>query len=385
MSAAPTDVPTARQMLLHAGDPGDRHLTDFVRTHGPVEAVARLMAGQDPSKDGRHAARVRGADLEREHARAAEVGARLVCPEDPEWPTAHLQGLDAERGPADIPGGAVPHALWVRGPEALDDLVARSVAVVGSRASTAYGEHVATDLASGLSDLGWTVVSGGAYGIDGAAHRACLAVGGRTVAVLAGGVDDAYPRGHAALLERITREGLVVSELPLGEHPTRSRFLERNRLIAALSLGTVVVEMARRSGAANTLSHAEWLCRPVMAVPGPVTSAMSAGCHDRILDRRAELVCDAADVVRLVGPIGVLPERQRRTPPTSIDALGNDALAVYEALPASGPVPSSQVALLAQLPGPVVGDALRDLVTAGLVHVGPDTVERTRATRRPGP
>ena len=143
---------------------------------------------------------MRAADLSREDARAAEVGARLVCPEDPEWPTAHLQGLDAPRAPDDVPGGGVPHALWVRGPGALAETVARSVAVVGSRASTAYGEHVATDLASGLSDLGWTVVSGGAYGIDGAAHRASLAVGGRTVAVLAGGVDDAYPRGHAALL-----------------------------------------------------------------------------------------------------------------------------------------------------------------------------------------
>ena len=159
----------------------------------------------------------------------------------------------------------------------LDELVDRSVAIVGSRASTAYGEHVAGELGHQLAERGWTVVSGGAFGIDAAAHRGALAAEAPTVAVLACGVDRPYPAAHGALLHRIAETGLLVSEWPPGAAPHRHRFLVRNRLIAALTRGTVVVEAAARSGAQATARRARKLGRQVLVVPGPVTSAMSVG------------------------------------------------------------------------------------------------------------
>ena len=379
MTVAWTEERIARQALLHAGDPGDRLLAAWVDAYGPIETVARLRSGHDPGPDARRVARLRAAPLAVERAAASELGARLVVPGDQEWPGDLLAPL---RYRAD---SVVPHALWVRGPSTLDRTVDRCVAVVGARASTAYGEHATTELASGLGDAGWTVVSGAAYGIDGAAHRACLAVGAVTVAVLAGGVADAYPKGHGSLLARIADEGLVVSELPLDQHPTRSRFLERNRLIAALARGTVAVEMARRSGAANTLGHAEKLLRPVMAVPGPVSSAMSAGCHDWIQDRRADLVTDATDVLRLVAGLGEVTETSRRGAERPTDGLGPDALVVYDSLPAVDRLPMDQICSVAALPALSVGDALRELVERGLVDVVGTSVRRSRATRRQGP
>ncbi len=360
----------ARQALLHAGEPGDRALSRFVGRHGVLEAVDRLRAGAGPSRDGRHTHRLLSADLDRERELAERVRARLACPGDPEWPAEQLSRLT-------VP----PHALWVRGSIGLEDATEQSVAVVGSRAATAYGEHVATELAAGLADHGWMVVSGAAYGIDGAAHRGCLAVGGRTVAVLAGGVDDAYPKGHASLLTRVAEGGLVVSELPVGQTPTRARFLERNRLIAALACGTVAVEMAHRSGARNTLEHAETLLRPVMAVPGPVTSAMSAGCNEWIAQRRAEVVTDAEDILRILSPVGLLDDPIRRGPARRTDALRGDALAVYEALPPVDRMALADLPEAAGLPPATVGDALRELLHAGAVQVAGATVSRARPTR----
>ncbi len=379
MKGPPMDLRQARQALLNCAEPGDSRLAALVQTHGPLEAVGRLWAACGSASDSKYSLRLRAADLDREADRAAAVGARLVCPEDGEWPGALLGGL------GDVAGSVVPHALWVRGHLDLGQAVNRAVAVVGSRASTAYGEHTATELASGLSDLGWTVVSGAAYGIDGAAHRAALAVGGTTIAVLAGGVDDAYPKGHEALLARIIDNGLVVSELPLLQHPTRSRFLERNRIIAALGRGTVAVEMARRSGAANTLGFAVRLLRPVMAVPGPVGSAMSAGCHDWIRDRQAELVCDAGDVARLLSPVGEVDEPMRRGAERPTDRLSSAALQVFEVLPPVGLFPLAQLEAATALPLAVLGDTLRELLAAGLVEVVDHSVLRSRATRRAGP
>ena len=178
----------------------------------------------------------------------------------------------------------------------------RAVAIVGSRAATAYGAHVATEIAASLSGQGWTVVSGAAYGIDAAAHHGALVAGGATVAVLACGVDHAYPRGHADLLASIAAHGAVISEYPPGQLPQRRRFLARNRLIAALTAGTVVVEAGLRSGALNAARHARELGRPVMAVPGPVTSSASGGCHQLIRDGQATCVTCAADVITDVSP-----------------------------------------------------------------------------------
>ena len=213
-----------------------------------------------------------------------------------------------------------PPCLWVRGTVGLGDL-ARSVAVVGARASTAYGDHVAGELGSGLARRGFLVVSGLAYGIDGTAHRAALGTG-TSLAVVAGGVDRAYPRGHDALMGELVRRGAVVSEVPPGSAPTRSRFLQRNRLIAALTGGTVVVEAAVRSGALSTARAAAALGRPVAAVPGPVTSSSSAGCHVLVREGRAVLVTDAAEVADLVGRIGADAADPEAGQPESVRRAG---------------------------------------------------------------
>lgn len=219
---------------------------------------------------------------------AARVGVRLLVPDDPEWP----QGL-RDLGPHQ------PAALWLRG--RLDSVaaLARSIALVGARASTGYGEHLAAEASAGLVDRGFTIVSGAAYGIDGVVHRIALASGGITVAFLAGGVDRFYPAGHDSLLKRVVEHGAVLSELPCGSAPTKWRFLQRNRLIAAASLAVVVLEAGWRSGSLNTAGHAAALGRPLGAVPGPVTSAASAGCHRLLRDFTAVCVTNAAEMAEL--------------------------------------------------------------------------------------
>ena len=189
-----------------------------------------------------------------------------------------------------------------------------TIALVGARAATGYGEHVAMESSAGLVDRGFAIVSGGAYGIDGMAHRAALASDGTTIAFLAGGVDRFYPLGHESLLSRIAQTGAVVSELPCGAAPTKWRFLQRNRLIAAASEATVVLEAGIRSGSLNTAGHAAALGRPLGAVPGPVTSPASAGCHRLLREFDAVCVVDADQMAELAGrrPAERMPGRTRR-------------------------------------------------------------------------
>jgi DNA processing protein len=247
---------------------------------------------------------------------AARFGAGLLVPGDQDWPS----GVDEL-------GEHAPLALWARGDRALLGRLERSVAIVGARAATGYGEHVTVEASSGLVDRGFTIVSGAAYGIDGIAHRAALAGSGSTVAFLAGGVDRFYPAGHEALLTRIVERGVVVSEVPPGTAPTRWRFLQRNRLIAAASRATVVVEAGWRSGSLNTASHAATLGRPVGAVPGPVTSAASAGCHKLLRETPAVCVTNADEMAELVAehePSMIDKPSSGRTTPISpaIDPTG---------------------------------------------------------------
>ncbi|CAM5268877.1 hypothetical protein SALBM311S_05367 [Streptomyces alboniger] len=209
-----------------------------------------------------------------------------------------------------------------------------------------YGAHMAATLAAGLAERGWVVVSGGAYGVDGAAHRGALGAGGATVAVLACGVDRPYPRGHAQLITRIAEQGLVVGELPPGEHPTPSRFVLRNRVIAALTRGTVVVEAAYRSGSLVTARAAQRLGRHTMGVPGPATSGLSAGVHE-LLRQDAVLVTDAAEVVELVGDMGELAP-DRRGPVVPRDLLDAAARRVLAALPGRGVAKTDEIARGAQ-------------------------------------
>jgi DNA processing protein len=219
---------------------------------------------------------------------ASRFGARLMIRGDAGWPA----GVDD----LEVHG---PTALWARGTDDALAALESSIALVGARAATGYGEHVAMEASAGLVDRGYAIVSGAAYGIDGMAHRAALASHGKTVAFLAGGVDRFYPSGHDSLLTRIVEEGAVVSELPCGQPPTRWRFLQRNRLIAAASQATIVLEAGWRSGSLNTAGHAKQLGRPVGAVPGPVTNAASAGCHRLIREFNAELVTTAAEMAEL--------------------------------------------------------------------------------------
>ncbi|KHK97508.1 DNA-binding protein [Microbacterium mangrovi] len=223
---------------------------------------------------------------------AAARSIRLVMPGDADWPA-----------PLDDLGHHRPVCLWVRGDSRrLGGDGNPAVAIVGARAATGYGEHVAGELAADLAGRGLTVVSGGAYGIDGTAHRAALAVGGTTIAVMAGGVDRAYPAGHTALFDEIAATGVVISEVPCGGSPTKWRFLSRNRLIAALTGATVVVEAGVRSGSLNTANHAATLGRPIGAVPGPITSPSSAGCHRLLREYDARCITDARDIVELLDP-----------------------------------------------------------------------------------
>jgi DNA processing protein len=255
--------------------------------------------------------------------------------------------------------------LWAVGPERLDDVVERACALVGTRAATGYGEHVAADLATGLVERDVAVVSGGAFGIDGAAHRASLAADGVTVAVLAGGIDVPYPAGHTEMLRRVQEQGLLVSEYAPGSRPTRHRFLTRNRLVAALSGATVVVEAGLRSGAANTAAWAKGIGRPVGAVPGPVTSSASAGCHVLLRDK-ANVITRAEDIVELVGRMGELAPEQDH-PASPLDDLTDAELRVYDALPARGSRTTDEVAVAAGIPPKKVLGPLASLELAGLV------------------
>ncbi|MGN6161388.1 MAG: DNA-processing protein DprA [Marmoricola sp.] len=217
-------------------------------------------------------------------------GIMVLVPGDERWPKAL----------ADL-GERAPYVLWARGAASfLARPLADFVTITDSRAATSYGEHVAGDLAAGFSGAGRVVVAGRAYGIEGAAHRAALAVGGDTIAVLAGGVDRPYPNGHHELLEGIAGVGLLVSELPPGSTPTRQRFLARGRLMAALSMASVVVEASARSGSLGVAAEAHRLGRGVGAVPGPVTSVTSAGPHALLRDGAARIVTSAVDVEDLM-------------------------------------------------------------------------------------
>ena len=363
----------ARAALARLGEPGDPWLGRAVAGLGAPAVLALIRtprAQEDPALE-RYRARLPAwvADPEADEVLGRRAGARVLVPGDDEWPPA-LDDLGERR----------PLALWVTGEADLRDLTRRSVALVGARACTAYGEHVAADLAAGLGDRAWTVVSGGAYGIDAAAHRGSLAVDAATVAVLACGVDVAYPAAHDGLFRAVRDGGAIVSELPPGSRPTRRRFLDRNRIIAALSRGTVVVEAAVRSGALNTAGHAEGLSRPVMAVPGPVTSATSAGCHELLRTKAASVVTDATDVLDLVGDLLIDAREQRRGPDRPHDGLDPEALRVLEALPLSRRAPPDRVSQVAGLAAPVTLRSLGRLSVLGLADAVDGRWRRTPTT-----
>ncbi len=303
MSPRHDDPRAASAALTYLAEPADPILGALLQVHTPGDVLAAITSGGVPSNvcpDEVRAAKLRLA-LTRWQARLAAIppdagldeheaqGIRLICPGDPGWP-AQLDDLGAGR----------PYALWVRGTTDLRTICRQSVAVVGARAATAYGTHVCTEITTALSVCGWTIISGGAFGIDACAHRAALAAEGMTVAVLACGADVAHPREHSGLLDAVAVSGAVISELPPGTLPSRQRFLLRNRVVAAMASGTVVIEAALQSATLATARHAITVGRPVMAVPGPVTSAMSVACHALIRDQQATLATRAADILTCI-------------------------------------------------------------------------------------
>ncbi|HZQ30473.1 MAG TPA: DNA-processing protein DprA [Mycobacterium sp.] len=359
-----TDERRAWAYLTRVVEPPSDQLAALVADVGAAEAAERVRKGAVSAELARATEARREIDCAAEDLeRIDRLGGRLIMPDSDEWPTIEFTsfaGVDRRRHAA----GMAPLALWVIGDLAVNEVASRAAAVVGTRASTTYGEHVATDLVAGLCERDVAVVSGGAFGIDGAAHRAALAEDGRTVAVLAGGVDVPYPVDHSALLHRIRRSGLLVSEYPPGIRPARHRFLVRNRLVAALAGATVVVEAGLRSGAANTAAWARALGRVVCAVPGPVTSSASAGCHE-LIRAGAELVTRSEQLVEIVGRVGELADEPER-PSSALDGLTDVGKRVYEALPARGVRSADELSIESGLPVAALQGQLALLELAGL-------------------
>ena len=362
------DERLARVALGKLTEPGDARVAQLVAQLGAVRLHDLLR--HEHEADGlptEVATRLAGLDPAGDLHRAATLGVRYVIPGDPEWPTQlddlmRAEVLDERGGP--------PLGLWVRGPRGLDEL-GQAVAVVGARSATTYGAEVAAAIAGSLARAAHPVVSGAAFGIDNAAHRGTLAAGGPTVAVLACGVDRAYPVAHKELLDHLGRTSAVVAEVPLGCAPTRGRFLSRNRLIAALTLGTVVVEAASRSGALNTANWAGRLNRHLMCVPGPVTSAQSQGAHHLIRLGAATLVTHGDEVLELVGEAGTHLVSTPRAPARARDKLPSRLQRILDAVPLAQPAPVDSIASTAGLGLIEVQSALRRLHRLDLIESAP--------------
>jgi len=356
----------ARAALTALVEPGDALLNELLDQWGAEEVLTAVRAGRGgaiPADElparavARWRARLDVLDVDRDIAAGEHVGGRLICPGDPEWPTQLDDLADAR-----------PYALWARGDGDLRFGCLRSVAVVGSRAASGYGTHVTAELAGDLAERGWTPVSGGAYGVDAAAHRAAVLTGGPTIAVLACGIDVAYPAAHQGLFDQITTTGVVVSEWPPGATPFRARFLVRNRVIAALTRGTVVVEAASRSGALNTARHARDLNRVVMAVPGPVTSQMSTGCHWMLREWNAVCVTRVEEVIEQVGGIGTDLAERPGSPVLPRDELDATMLRVLDAVPLRGSGGPAQISVTAGIEMDTTVGCLGRLAAGGFVE-----------------
>ncbi|MBU2662198.1 DNA-processing protein DprA [Actinoplanes bogorensis] len=371
------DDRTARVALTWLAEPGNLPVWSLVEECGAEATLARLLRGDVPDKSLRAAALAKAAALDPRRLadltlrRADRLGARIVVPSDDEWPSRveSLATLTLEGTTRVHRDTRPPLCFWVRGARPLGETLERSVAVVGARAATPYGLHATNEIAYGLAEQGWTVVSGGAFGIDAAAHRAAMAAEGRTVAVLACGVDRPYPQGNSAMFDRIAETGLLISEWPPGAEPLKHRFLIRNRVIAAATVGTVLVEAAARSGAIQTMGRVLALGRVAMVVPGPITSAMSVGCHELLRSRPdTTLVTGLSNVLETVGQIGEYPVDVPRGPDHARDTLDEESALILEAVPRRGAITPEELAVRAGLPVRTVLRRLSLLELTGLVE-----------------
>lgn len=364
----------ARVTLSRAAEPGDLTTASLVEQLGPEGAVEHQL---DPKKGSQLHSRLLAVDPARELERAERQGIRFVIPGDPEWPT-WIDDLSETGSVVVQEMGGLPVGLWVRGPMPLS-AVRDSVAIVGSRSSTTYGTDVARDIAAVVARAGLPVISGAAVGIDLAAHRGALGGGGATLAVLACGVDRPYPSANTELIRYLWEHYAVVSEVAPGSAPTRRRFLARNRIIAALARGTVVTEAALRSGALNTANWTECLSRPVMGVPGPVTSAASQGIHSWIRRGAATLVTHGSEVLELLGASGEHLVEVPRAPERPRDRLDPVDQMVLEAVPLVQAAPVDSIAHTAAEHIRSTDSALRRLEQAGFVERVPGGWRQCRA------
>ena len=278
----------ARAILFSCIEPGHFFWSAEISAHGPLKVLESILSASYPAEKTRAIiTSIRVADVGQILYEIEKAGAQFLTPEHEHWPIGVNQLVNP------------PIGLVVKGDSTC--LITDSLAIVGSRKPTNYGANVASEFARGFSDLGWTIISGGAYGIDSYAHRATLQANGITIAVLATGIEVAYPKSNQKLFNEMSAHGAFISELMPHESAMPSRFLVRNRLIASIAKATLVVEAAYKSGSLRTAHDAAELLRPVMAIPGPINSAMSQGCHRLISERAAELITSVADAVEFIG------------------------------------------------------------------------------------
>jgi DNA protecting protein DprA len=345
----------ARLQLMSAIEGGSGFWSHEIDQRSACEVLERLRSGDYQEHSPSATRRILQVDAASLEELISDAGARLLIPGDGEWPT-QLDDLEAP-----------PYALCLRGAGDLRSLALCSIAIVGARAASNYGSRLASEVALQLGERGWNVISGAAYGIDAAAHRGALASGTQTAAVLASGVDQPYPSGHEYLFEAIAANGVLVSEVLPGVSPTRGRFLVRNRVIAALTRGTLIVEAALRSGSLRTAADALVLNRPVMAMPGPVTSPTSAGCHRLVMDHKAELVTDVEDVLVHIGPL----EIDNLESPRAIsarDCLAEEQKALLEIFPTRAAISVEKLVHLSDLPPNRILALLGLLATMGFIE-----------------
>ena len=278
----------ARAILFSCIEPGHFFWSAEISAHGPLKVLESILSASYPAEKTKAIiTSIRVADVGQILYEIEKAGALFLTPEHEHWPVGVNQLVNP------------PIGLVVKGDSTC--LITDSLAIVGSRKPTNYGANVASEFARGFSDLGWTIISGGAYGIDSYAHRATLQANGITIAVLATGIEVAYPKSNQKLFNEMSAHGALISELMPYESAMPSRFLVRNRLIASIAKATLVVEAAYKSGSLRTAHDAAELLRPVMAIPGPINSAMSQGCHRLISERAAELITSVADAVEFIG------------------------------------------------------------------------------------